>query len=50
MVDSDGESKELAGLGLGHRCIHRLGLISGHLNSNTLLFDADHRIQIADLC
>jgi hypothetical protein len=43
-------AKAVAGIVLGLHFAHSLGLIHGHLNSNNIIFDSDHRIQIADFC
>jgi serine/threonine protein kinase len=40
--------KAVAGIALGLRFAHSFGLIHGHLTANSIFFDADHRIQIAD--
>jgi hypothetical protein len=42
------KAKAVAGIMLGLRFAHSFGLIHGHLNSNNIIFDSDHRIQIAD--
>jgi serine/threonine protein kinase len=42
------KAKAVAGIVLGIRFAHSLGLIHGHLNSRTIVFDSDHRIQITD--
>jgi hypothetical protein len=44
------KAKAVAGIVLGLRFAHSLGLIHGHLNSTNIRFDMDHRIQIADFC
>jgi serine/threonine protein kinase len=50
VVDSDGESEAVAGLVLGLRFAHSLGVLHGHLTGNNILFDSDVKIQIADFC
>jgi serine/threonine protein kinase len=42
------KSKAVAGIVLGLRFAHSLGLIHGHLNSRNILFDSDDRIEITD--
>jgi serine/threonine protein kinase len=42
------KAKAVAGLVLGLRFAHSLGFIHGHLTTNSILFDLDHRIQITD--
>jgi serine/threonine protein kinase len=42
------KAKAIAGIVLGLRCAHSLGLIHGHLTGNSILFDSDHCIQIVD--
>jgi hypothetical protein len=44
------KAKAIAGIVLGIRFAHSLGLIHGHLNSNHIIFDSDYRIQITDFC
>jgi serine/threonine protein kinase len=44
------KAKAVAGIVLGIRFAHSLGLIHGHLNSRNIFFDSDHRIQITDFC
>jgi hypothetical protein len=40
------KAKAVAGLVLGLRFAHSLGLIHGHLTTNNIIFDLNHRIQI----
>jgi serine/threonine protein kinase len=42
------KAKVVAGLVLGLRFAHSLGLVHGHLTGNNILFDSDHCIQIVD--
>jgi serine/threonine protein kinase len=42
------KAKAIAGLVLGLRFAHSLGLFHGHLTGNNILFDWDHCIQIVD--
>jgi hypothetical protein len=42
------KAKAVAGLVLGLRFAHSLGLIHGHLTTNNILLDSNHRIQITD--
>jgi serine/threonine protein kinase len=42
------KAKAVAGLVLGLRFAHSLGLVHGHLTMNNILFDSDHCIQIVD--
>jgi serine/threonine protein kinase len=42
------KAKAAAGIVLSLRFAHSLGLIHGHLNSQNIRFDLDHRIQITD--
>jgi serine/threonine protein kinase len=42
------KAKAVAGLVLGLRLAHSLGLVHGHLIGNNILFDSDHCIQIVD--
>jgi serine/threonine protein kinase len=42
------KAKAVAGLVLGLRFAHSLGLVHGHLTANNILFDSDHCIQIVD--
>jgi serine/threonine protein kinase len=42
------KAKAVAGLVLGLRFAHSLGLVHGHLTTNNILFDSDHCIQIVD--
>jgi serine/threonine protein kinase len=42
------KTKAIAGIALGLRFAHSFGLIHGRLTASSILFDADHRIQIAD--
>jgi hypothetical protein len=42
------KAKTIAGIVLGLRFVHSLGFIHGHLNSSTIRFDVDHRIQITN--
>jgi serine/threonine protein kinase len=42
------KTKAVAGIVLGLRFAHSLGLIHGHLTGNNIVFDSDHRIQIVD--
>jgi serine/threonine protein kinase len=42
------KAKAVAGIVLGLRFAHSLGLVHGHLTMNNLLFDSDHCIQIVD--
>jgi serine/threonine protein kinase len=42
------KAKAVAGLVLGLRFAHSLGLVHGHLTVNNILFDSDHSIQIVD--
>jgi hypothetical protein len=43
------KAKAVAGLVLGFRFAHSLGLIHGRLTTNNIVFDMNHRIQIIDL-
>jgi hypothetical protein len=42
------KAKAVAGIFLGLRFAHSVGLIHGHLTGNNILFDSDHCIQIVD--
>jgi serine/threonine protein kinase len=42
------KAKAIAGIALGLRFAHSLGLLHGGLKASNVLFDADRRIQIAD--
>jgi serine/threonine protein kinase len=42
------KAKAVAGILLGLRFAHSLGLLHGHLTANNVLFDSDHCIQIVD--
>jgi tRNA A-37 threonylcarbamoyl transferase component Bud32 len=42
------KAKAIAGIVLGLRFAHSLGLLHGHLTMNNILFDSDHCIQIVD--
>jgi hypothetical protein len=42
------KAKAVAGIVLGLRFAHSLGLVHGHLTGNNILFDSDHCIQIVD--
>jgi hypothetical protein len=42
------KAKAVAGIILGIRFAHSLGLIHGHLNSRNIFFDSDGRIEITD--
>jgi hypothetical protein len=42
------KAKAVAGIVLGLRFAHSLGLLHGHLTVNNILFDCDHCIQIVD--
>jgi serine/threonine protein kinase len=42
------KAKTVAGIVLGLRFAHSLGLVHGHLTGNNILFDCDHCIQIVD--
>jgi serine/threonine protein kinase len=42
------KAKAVAGRVLGLRFAHSLGLIHGHLTTNNIVFDMDHRIQMTD--
>jgi serine/threonine protein kinase len=42
------KAKAIAGIVLGLRFAHSLGLVHGHLTGNNILFDSDHNIQIVD--
>jgi serine/threonine protein kinase len=44
------KAKAVAGLVLGLRFAHSLGLIHGCLNANNISFDCDHHIQIINFC
>jgi serine/threonine protein kinase len=44
------KAKAVAGIVLSLRFAYSLGLIHGHLTSNNIVFDVDHRIQITDFC
>jgi serine/threonine protein kinase len=44
------KAKAIAGIVLGLRFAHSLGLLHGHLTSHNILFDSDHCIQIVDWC
>jgi serine/threonine protein kinase len=41
-------AKAVAGIVLGLRFAHSLGLVHGHLTRNNIVFDSDHCIQIVD--
>jgi serine/threonine protein kinase len=47
---STAKAKAVAGIVLGLRFAHSLGLIHGHLNSKNICFDQEHRIEITDFC
>jgi serine/threonine protein kinase len=42
------KAKVIAGVVLGLRFAHSLGLVHGHLTGNNLLFDSNHSIQVVD--
>jgi serine/threonine protein kinase len=42
------KAKAIAGIVLGLRYAHSLGLLHGHLTTSNILFDSDHCIQIVD--
>jgi hypothetical protein len=42
------KAKAVVGIALGIRFLHGFGLLHGRLNSRNILFDEEHRIQIAD--
>jgi hypothetical protein len=42
------KAKMIAGIVLGLRFVHSLGLIHGHLTTNNILFDSNNLIQIVD--
>jgi serine/threonine protein kinase len=42
------KAKAVAGIVLGLRAAHNLGLFHGHLTASNILFDTDHRVQITD--
>jgi serine/threonine protein kinase len=42
------KAKAIAGIALGLRFAHSLGLIHGHLTTTNIVFDSDHCIQIVD--
>jgi tRNA A-37 threonylcarbamoyl transferase component Bud32 len=42
------KAKTVAGIVLGVRFAHRLGLLHGHLATSNIPFDSDHCIQIVD--
>jgi serine/threonine protein kinase len=42
------KAKAVAGIVLGLRFAHSLGLVHGHLTTSNILFDSDHCIQIVD--
>jgi hypothetical protein len=42
------QKKIVAGIVLGHRYAHSLGLVHCRLTANNILFDSDHCIQIVD--
>jgi hypothetical protein len=42
------KAKAVAGIVLGLRFAHSLGLVHGHLTGNNILFDSDHCIEIVD--
>jgi serine/threonine protein kinase len=42
------KAKAVAGIVLGLRFAHSLGLIHGHLNSKNIFFDSDDRIEMTD--
>jgi serine/threonine protein kinase len=42
------KAKAVAGIVLGLRFAHSLGLVHGHLTGNNILFDSNHCIQIVD--
>jgi serine/threonine protein kinase len=42
------KAKAVAGIVLGLRFAHSLGLVHDHLTANSILFDSDHCIQIVD--
>jgi serine/threonine protein kinase len=42
------KAKAIAGIVLGLRFAHSLGLVHGHLTGNNILFDSDHCIEIVD--
>jgi serine/threonine protein kinase len=45
---STAKAKVIAGIVLGLRFAHSVGLFHGHLTTNNIHFDSDHCIQIAD--
>jgi serine/threonine protein kinase len=45
---STAKAKAVVGIVLSLRFCHSFGLIHGHLNSQNIVFDIDHRIQITD--
>jgi serine/threonine protein kinase len=42
------KAKVIAGIVLGLRFAHSLGLAHGHLTASRIVFDSDYRIQIVD--
>jgi serine/threonine protein kinase len=44
------KSKAIAGIALGMKSAHRLGLTHGSLNPNNIVFDEDHCVHIIDFC
>jgi hypothetical protein len=42
------KAKAIVGVGLALRFAHGLGLLHGHLSSSSVIFDGEHRIQVAD--
>jgi serine/threonine protein kinase len=42
------KAKAIAGIVLGLRFAHSLGLVHGHLTGNNILFNSDHCIEIVD--
>jgi serine/threonine protein kinase len=48
LSDAPAKAKAIAGIALGLRFAHSLGLLHRGLKASNVLFDADRRIQIAD--
>jgi hypothetical protein len=44
------KAKAVAGIVVGLQFVHSLGLTHGHLNSNNIIFDSEHRIEIGGFC
>jgi serine/threonine protein kinase len=44
------KSKAIAGIALGMRSAHRMGIVHGSLNPNNILFDDDHCVHSVDFC